>query len=252
MKKCAMTSKILHLVLVIVLAYVCVLNAVIVNVFYKRFLKNKRFDPVPVVLPLRNATQRAFRGRIISPECEEERGRAVVVVTGNPQQSNDLATRAPALAQLRHALRVGNGVAETTVYLVVTAESFVGSHRGWCNALYMQTQNRASCQLLLLSSPVVTSSVFREVLRVAPCVSEAVLLPDSVQIKPSLFTRLDHTARGRVTCLVAETTEHYRCPVAAFRVPRLFLEAYTGEAPVETAARGMHMYAGGAAVVSLS
>lgn len=243
-----MSSKILHLVLVIVLAYVCVLNAVIVNVFYKRYLQNKQVVvPAPFVR-LRNST-RPRREPVLPPSCTGEEERALAVVTSSQEHSND-PSRATALPQLRHALRVGDPQLRK-VFLVATSDTFISSHRAWCHALYVQTQKKASCQLLLLPTPMDTIHVFQAVMEQLPCVSDLVILPDTVQVKPSLFTRLEHTVRGRVTCLVAETTKKHGCPVRAFRVPRLFLEAYTGETEVETAARGMHMYAGGAAVVGL-
>lgn len=242
-------GRITHLILVIVLAYVCVLNAVVINIVYKKYLMNTKALPPPQIRRLRNKTAPVVH-RTSGTVCEREREmRAIAMVTGEQTDSNDVSSRAPALAQLRHALRASG--TNANVFLVVTAESFVGSHRAWCNALYTQTNKVAGCQLLLLQKPVSPVDVFRRVLEVAPCASELVLLPDLVQIKSNFFTRLEQTKDNRVTCLLKETTHQNACPVSAFRVPKLFLEAYTGEASVETAARGMHMYAGGVAVVGL-
>lgn len=251
MGESAMSGRILHIVLVLVLAYVCVLNAVIVKVLYQRYLKVQTVSFVPMVRPAHNRSRPLLRERPQVDICEEVEGRVLVLMASEQLDSNDVFGRAPALPQLRHALRV-RGSSREKVLLVVTSESFVGSHRSWCSGLNMQTQRRGTCELLLVKSPVTNADVMREVLQNSPCVEEMVLLPDTVQIKPSFFTRLSHTTTGRVTCLLAETGKMNQCPVQAFRVPRLFMQSYTGEAPVETAARGMHMYAGGAAVVSLS
>ena len=90
MPRRAISSKILHLVLVIVLAYVCVLNAVIVNVFYKKYLQNKQVVvtvPAPFVR-LRNST-RPRSEPVLPPSCTGEEERALAVVTSSQEHSND-------------------------------------------------------------------------------------------------------------------------------------------------------------------
>lgn len=238
-----------NIVLVLVLAYVSVLNAMIVHVIYKKYLKDRISTPQPRLRFLRNKTDSVVRERPVTPACQAEGKRAMVVVAEKHGETNDPVNSAPALPQLRHALRMNTRV-EVEVFVVVTAETFVVSHRAWCNALYTQTEQRDSCHLLLLSSAT-TANIFHEVLRVSPCTTEVILLPDSVQIKPSIFSRLKQTHPKRVTCLLAETDAKHACAKKAFRVPRLFLEAFTGESSVETAARGMHMYAGAVSVVGM-
>ncbi len=243
-------SKTTHIFLVIVLAYVCVLNAVIVNVLYSRFIQNKKHIAPPQMRLMRNATRPALREHVPPTSCGGSERRALLVVAAKHTDSNDFMRQAPTLAQLRQVLR--SHTVDANVFLVATADSFVGFHRSWCNALYIQTQQRVACKLLLVQSTENSADVFRELLSEAPCTSEIVLLPDSVEVKSNFFTQLEKTNSKRVTCLVSEATHNFRCPGPAFRLPRLFVDVYTGEAPIETAARGMHMYGGHAAVVKLA
>ena len=262
-------ARIVHLVLVIVLTYVCVLNVMIVHVMYSRYVKHN-------ITAMRNNLQRPWtqnhtattlRRRhavspieITAPSCDQRR-REIVVVTSPLLGVNDPFLHAPALPQLRHALRVVDNEQATHVFLLATTESFLSSHRAWCSALYMQTLQRVSCDLILLNVPPTPSNILRQVSDEAPCFKDVVLLPDTVHLTPNFLMRLERTSKTKVTCLVEtkySNTPRPLCAVQAFRLPHLFIEHYLnmqtqqpGHIPLENAARELHLYAGNAAVVGL-
>jgi len=236
-----------HLILVLILVYVCFLNVIIIHFFWNKFVEPAMPRPAPPRV-FRNTTRPELRERAPPPACTGKGMRALVITTHLHTGTNDLSRQTPVFSQLRQALRIHSDV-QANVFLVATAESFMGSHRAWCNTMYTQTQHRVSCKLLLMPAPVREYTVFEQVLAASPCTTEVVLLPDVVGVRTDFFSRLEKTHPKRVTCLVVGGEAGVHCPQRAFRVPRLFMEAYTGDAPVETAARGMHIWGGRASVL---
>ena len=240
-----------HLILVLILVYVAVLNVILIHFIWNTYLEPRMSRISTRHAKVRNTTRPTLRERPPPAACSGKGVRAIAVTTQEHKDTNDVSGRSPVFSHLRQALRVNDDV-KANVFVVSTAETFLGSHRIWCNSLFMQTQHRISCQLLLLSTPWTEHDVFTQILKLSPCTTEVVLLPDVVQMSAGGFSRLDETHPKRVTCLLTETTKTVHCPLPAFRVPRLFIDEYTGETDVETAARGMHLYGGRAAVVNLS
>lgn len=239
-----------HLVLVLILVYVAVLNVILIHFIWNTYLEPRMSRISTPRAKVRNTTRPALRERPPPAACSGKGVRAIAVTTQEHKDTNDVSGRTPVFSQLRQAFRVHDDV-RANVFVVATAETFLGSHRIWCNSLFMQTQHRISCQLLLLSMPLTEHDMFARILKVSPCTTEVVLLPDVVQMSSGFFSRLDETHPKRVTCLLSETTKTVHCPLPAFRVPRLFIDEYTGETDVETAARGMHVYGGRREVVNL-
>ncbi len=246
-----MMARASHLVMVLILVYVCCLNLLLIHFVWNKYLEPRIPRFASRHTRVRNTTRPALRQRPPPPACQGNGARAIAITTNVHKDTNDVSGRAPVFSQLRQALRLRSEV-RANVFVVATAETFMGSHRIWCNSLFMQTQRRVSCQLLLLPAPVHEHAIFAQVLAASPCTTEVVLLPDAAEVRADFFSRLEKTHPKRVTCLVAGTAKSIHCPAPAFRLPRLFLDAYTGETNVETAARGMHIYGGKASVVSLA
>lgn len=255
-------TRMFHLVLVIILTYVCVLNVMIVHVMYNRFLKH-RIAPLPVPAPRipLHLTPPPQRQRVKMTAACERRHREIVVWTSPMTNGNDALVHATALPQLRQALRVTSDMIDTHVLLVATTNTFLNSHRSWCSALFMQTRQRVSCDLMLLPKEPSTGEILQQVRQQAPCVDDVILLPDTVHLTPNFLIRLSKVSKIKVTCLVEDypmTSPRPACTVPAYRLPRLFIDHYLemmdkqqDDISVEKAARELHLYAGNAAVVGL-
>ena len=110
-------TRMFHLVLVIILTYVCVLNIMIVHVMYNRFLKH-RMAPLPVPAPRipLHLTPPPQRQRVKMTAVCEQRHREIVVRTSAMTNGNDALVHATALPQLRQALRVTSDMIDTCVF----------------------------------------------------------------------------------------------------------------------------------------
>ena len=241
-----------QLAMVLILVYVCVLNILLIHFIWRKYLEPRMSRVAAPRAKVWNTTRPALRERPPPTACLGKGMQAIVITTQVHTDTNDFSARTPVFAELRQALRAHTEVT-ANVFLVTSTDSFLSSHRAWCNALYTQTQHRVSCQLLLLTTPVKDGDIFTRVLAASPCTTEAVMIPDVVRIRShDFFSRLENTHPKRVTCLLTETTVGVHCPLPAFRIPRLFLDAYTGETDIETAARGMHVYAGKVDILKLA
>tara|TARA_B100001094_G_scaffold236444_1_gene231536 strand:+ start:4125 stop:4901 length:777 start_codon:yes stop_codon:yes gene_type:complete len=190
-------------------------------------------------------------------ECPEDDFTYIIgIVPSVPDMSmnNDVSSHRnlQIMAELRHVLR-HDREAKARVYVFLSAETFLAAHRSWCKMLATQTANRASCELVLLSSVATHTIIFTQVLEMEKCLHDFILLHDAAHISPSFLTRIQGTSRHKVTCLAAMTVQNH-CPVTAFRLPRVFLIAWVNKQQnasvgIEKTAMEFHLWGGGVTAV---
>lgn len=150
------------------------------------------------------------------------------------------------LSEVRHALRHGPPVA-AHVMLFPSIHTFVGSHRAWCEALHAQTLGRAECELALLPAEATHAAVFEHALKSQPCMHHLVLLHDAARLTVNFFAHLRRARDNEVVCLAQRLPGARSCPVAAFRLPRVFVAAFATQfanTSIEDAAAVMRMDGG--------
>jgi hypothetical protein len=200
----------------------------------------------------------------------QEHNLFIALVPGNVDISsnNDLTSHSSSriMAEIRHALRHGPLI-HAHVYLIETVDTFFSSHRKWCQELNAQTRRRAQCDFILLplnllsgldkteksnqNNVVVERSnqdkrdntnfipshvtIFDYILRLQPCLEHMVLLNDNVHIPANFVKHLAEAQDNKVQCLASSHPTHSEnCPVTAYRLPRVFMLAYTTEFENET------------------
>ena len=195
-------------------------------------------------------------GQATPPDLDSElcaRSQHVVhlaLVPGAPSLAthNDLEAHRTVrvLSEVRHALRHGPPVA-AYVMLFPSVYTFVGSHRAWCEALHAQTLGRAECELALLPAEATHAAVFEHALKSQPCMHHLVLLHDAARLTVNFFAHLRRARDNEVVCLAQRLSGARSCPVAAFRLPRVFVAAFATQfanTSIEDAAAVMRMDGG--------
>lgn len=272
-----------HLLMLILMVYVSILNIMLVNSLFGKYLSKYQkggeggFRELTGLDVLGSSNQgfgqrkRGQKGREresklqklknvnskTDSECPEDDFTYVLgIVPSVPDFSihNDLSSHRnlKIMAELRHVLR-HDREAKAHVYVFLSAETFLAAHRSWCQMLASQTANRASCELVLLPTIATHSTIFAQVLEKEKCLHDFILLHDSAHISPSFLTRIQSASRHKVTCLAAMTVQN-QCPVTAFRLPRIFLIAWVknqqnASEGIEKTAIEFHLWAGGITAV---
>ena len=266
-----------HIFILVLMVYVCALNILLVNSLFKNYVyaHAPKVESLPMHAPWRTgaaAPEVAHKARssalddlhaaaldVDSEACA--RTRHVVHLTLVPSAAslathNDLGAHRSTrlLAEVRHALRHGPPVA-ARVMLFPSVYTFLGSHRAWCEVLPAQTLGRAECELALLPAEVTHAAVFEHALRSQPCMHHLVLLHDAAHLTVNFFAHLRRARDDEVLCLAQRLPGARRCPVAAFRLPRVFLLAFATQfanTSIEDAAAVMRMDGGDAPAVRLA
>ena len=276
-----------HLLMLILMVYVSVLNIMLVNSLFGKYLskytvqgrqsfKDRLDETFQGKVKLRPSSQSrrleklrhlqtgsGGDGRIKSgvlTGCPEDDFTYIIgLVPGPPDLSvhNDMASHRnlQIMSELRHVLR-HDRQAKAHVYVFLSTETFLAAHRTWCQILPEQTSQRASCELVLLqvgAANGLNSLLFSHVLEKEKCLRDFILLHDSAHIGPSFLARIQGASRHKATCLAASAdTQH--CPLPAFRLPRAFLVAwlwnkYDASMSIEAAAAEFHLWGGGVTAV---
>jgi hypothetical protein len=158
------------------------------------------------------------------------------------------------LSEVRHALRHGPPVT-AHITLFPSVYTFLSSHRKWCETLHAHTLGRAECDLALLSMEATDTAIFEHILRAQPCMQHLVLLHDAARVTVNFFAHLRRARDDEVLCLAQRLPGARRCPLHAFRLPRVFLLAYATQfanTSIEDAAAVMRMDGGDAPAVRLA
>ena len=199
-------------VLLILLTYVAVLNAVIVRMLYQRYLAPR----APLPPPPTNATRLQLRAR--ERACDGRLTLAILLAPGGPTRDNDVGALSRLLARARTVAQD----ARARILLLETADSFTTMHRAWCRGV-------PACALVFIPDPSRPGAVFRALLGVEPCFEDVALIESAARPTAAFLPLLRATRRDRVTCLAAGA-EGGHCPLLAFRLPRPFIRAHAAHA----------------------
>jgi hypothetical protein len=266
-----------HIFILVLMVYVCVLNILLVNSLFKNYVyaHAPKIASLPMHAPWHvgvaapEVTKKAQSSALDalqsaaldldSEACAHSRRvvhLALVPSTPPLATHNDLEAHRSVrlLSEVRHALRHGPPVA-AHVMLFPSVYTFLGSHRAWCEVLPAQTLGRAECELALLPADATHTAVFEHALRSQPCMHHLVLLHDAAHITVNFFAHLRRARDNEVLCLAQRLPGARRCPVAAFRLPRVFLLAFATQfanTSIEDAAAVMRMDGGDAPAVRLA
>ena len=278
-----------HLLLLILMVYVSVLNVMLVNTLFGKYLSrytekrgqtyNNGFGAVfrhqtpltpftesPKLQKLKHLQTRSdlhdhhkqTKPGVVAGCPEEDSTYIIGLVPRPPDLSvhNDMASHRNVriMSELRHVLR-HDRQAKARIYVFLDADTFLAAHRTWCQILPEQTSQRASCELVLLQSKATNSLLFSHVLEKEKCLQDFILLHDTAHIGPSFLARIQGASRHKATCLAA-SFDAQTCPVTAFRLPRAFLVAwarnkYDASMTIEAAAMEFHLWGGGVTAVGV-
>ena len=132
----------------------------------------------------------------------------ILAHTETHPHSNDPSEAIRVLAPLKRLMRrLAGGV----VFLAVSAETFIPSHRAWCERLHAQTSFRVACHLLL-SDNSTASAALAALKGHSPCLAAALVVEDPAAVDGGLAHRLAAVPTGRYACLAALRREK-TCPV---------------------------------------
>jgi len=122
--------------------------------------------------------------------------------------SNDPSEAVRALAPVKRMLkRLVSGKA----FLAVSHESYMPSHKAWCDRLGSETSNHVTCALVLADNSTLPSAV--EALRqVQPCLAAILVITDPSAVDSGLLRRLSLVSYSHYSCL-ALTSNEQSCPV---------------------------------------
>lgn len=274
-----------HIFILVLMVYVCVLNILLVNSLFKNYLDadTPKIESVPKQVPWRakpgklwvdqqkapppfqafDTTQPLQLDNLnINSDCLQSAQKQNVVHLALVPSATSIATHndleaQPSmrlLSEVRHALRHGPPIA-AHVTLLPTVHTFLSSHRKWCETLHAQTLGRAECDLALLRNEATDNAVFEYVLQAQPCMQHLVLLHDAARVTVNFFAHLRRARDDEVFCLAQRLPGARRCPLHAFRLPRVFLLAYATQfanTSIEDAAAVMRMDGGDAPAVRLA
>jgi hypothetical protein len=264
-----------HIFILVLMVYVCALNILLVNSLFRNYVyaqavKSEGLHPIawpqpgqPVAVAEHAlASSPPLDTGALDVDGEACAGTRDVVHLALVPSAPPLATHNDLeahrtmrlLSEVRHALRHGPPVA-AHVMLFPSIHTFVGSHRAWCEALHAQTLGRAECELALLPAEATHAAVFEHALRSQPCMHHLVLLHDAARVTVNFFAHLRRARDNEVLCLAQRLPGARRCPLPAFRLPRVFLLAFATQfanTSIEDAAAVMRMDGGDAPAVRLA
>lgn len=304
-----------HLLILILMVYVSALNIVLVNSLFGKYLVkytsmkasgvsglmggadmlvqktgrlDYKFDKLKK-MPLKSLheahTPKRFHKHKHGREARcsgQENTVFMAIVPGPPNlvHSNDMASHRnlQILSELRHVLRNSHNI-RAVIYIFLSADTFLASHRTWCQMIPTQIKDtahtsphRVSCTLALLPTAVTHTAVFEHMLHKEECLDDMLLLHDDAHVSPSFFSRIESASRRKVTCLASSVPLHRAttCPVVAFRLPRVFMVAWVADDKVsplyanlpqnqsqihakriEDAAHDMHLWGGAVTAVGV-
>lgn len=228
--------------LVIIVCYVFVLNSILVNLLYTKYLsffhmnlselssmplesklwrRGKAFPLFNTSLqkPVLQMSQMSANDHTMTDhdsnsgsKCTLSMQLVIMVSNLEHKHSNDITKQITLLTKMRGLLKEDRN-SNIHMYLAVDVNSFMPVHRSLC-------VNIPRCSLMVTESNSV-AQIFQHVSRIKPCIHDIVLINDDVGIDSTFFMRLARTDENKVTCLQTSAMTD-TCPAIAYRIPRLF------------------------------
>ena len=191
----------LNVVVIVSLVYACSLNLLMVHHYHYQVHRSRpqTIAPVPthhiVVNHTIKCTAWTHASLILAPRETHPR-------------SNDPSETIRSLAPIKRMLK---RLASGHTYLAVSIQTFMPSHRVWCERLQTETANRVACHLLLIDNST-TATALHALRELQPCLSAVLVVEDPLAVDGGLISRLAAVSIGHYACLAALKYNHH-CPV---------------------------------------
>lgn len=189
----------LNVFVIVALVYACSLNLLMLHKHTMSSGASRGLPPVPIHRVVENSTR----------PCTAWTHASLILAPRETQpRSNDPSDAVRTLAPMKRMLkRLASGHA----YLAVSIESFMPSHRVWCERLQAETTGRVACHLLLLDNATAAAAL-HALHDLQPCLSAALVVEEPAAVDGGLLSRLAAVSTGHYACLAALRYQQH-CPI---------------------------------------